>query len=41
MSQLELAYDIGYITKEELDTMDEQASVIQKMLSGIYKSYSE
>lgn len=41
MSQLELAYDIGYITKEELDTMDEQASDIQKMLSGLYKSYSE
>ena len=41
MSQLELSYDVGYITQEELDSMDDQTSNIQKMLSGLYKSYLE
>ena len=41
MSQLELSFDVGYITKEELDSMDERAVVIQKLLSGLYNSYSD
>ena len=41
MCQLELSYDVNYITKDELDTMDEQASAIQKMISGLYNSYNE
>ena len=41
MSQLELSFDVDYITKEELDAMDEKASVIQKLLSGLYNSYND
>jgi len=41
MSQLELSFDVGYITKEELDSMDEKAAIIQRLLSGLYKSFSD
>ena len=41
MSQLELSFDVGYITKEELDSMDERAVDIQRMLSGLYNSYND
>ena len=41
MSQLELSFDLGYITKDDLDVMDELAASIQKLLSRLYNSYKE
>ena len=41
MCQLELSFDVGYINKAELDSMDEKAIVIQKLLSGLYNSYND
>ena len=41
MCQMELAYDLDYITQTELDEMDEAAVDIKRMLSGLYKAHEE
>lgn len=38
MCQLELAADFGYITMEDLNTLEVQCEEIAKMLSGLRKS---
>jgi len=38
---LELSFDVGYITQDELDDMDGCATSIQRMLSKLYSSYQE
>ena len=38
MCQLELAADFGYITMEDLNTLEVQYEEIAKMLSGLRKS---
>ena len=38
---LELSFDVGYITQEELDNMDGCAISIQRMLSKLYSSYQD
>ena len=38
MSQIEIALDLNYITKERYDDMEKQVSDIAKMLSGLRNS---
>lgn len=38
MSQIEIALDLNYITKEQYDDMEKQVSDIAKMLSGLRNS---
>ena len=38
MCQLELAYSFGYISKEQFVAVEEQVSVLAKLLSGLRKS---
>ena len=38
MCQLELAYSLGYISKEQFVVVEEQVSVLAKLLSGLRKS---
>ncbi len=41
MCQLEIAYDLNYITLEELQKMEIYVSEISKMLSGLHTSYRQ
>ena len=41
MCQLEIAYDLSYITLEELQKMESYVSEISKMLSGLHTSYRQ
>ena len=41
MCQLEIAYDLNYITLEELQKMESYVSEISKMLSGLHTSYRQ
>lgn len=38
MCQLELAYNLGYISKEQFVVVEEQVGVLAKLLSGLRKS---
>ncbi len=39
MCQLELSFDLNYISRDQLDNMDAKGVTLQKLLSGLYKSY--
>ena len=39
MSQIEIAFDLEYITQEEYNNVENQVTQIARMLSGLRKTY--
>ena len=37
--QLQIAYDLGYLTQEEVDSLRSDAQIIAKMLKSLRQSY--
>lgn len=40
-TQLEIAYDLGFLSKKELDELDEPLNLVFAMLSNLMKNYKQ